>query len=167
MTAVRRIVQALHQSARDVERALGISGAQLFVLEQLAREPAESVNALAARTVTHQSSVSVVVRRLVERGLVRRSRVREDRRRVRLEITPDGAAVLRRAPITAQARLVTGLRALPARSVQRLAATLEQWLGEARIPLPAPLFFETGEGGGSARASRRPPRTRRAASSRE
>ncbi len=154
MDAVRRIVHALHRSARDVERTIGISGAQLFVLQQLAREPADSVNELAARTVTHQSSVSVVVRRLVQRGLVRRTRAPDDRRRVHLEITDAGAALLRRAPTTAQARLVAGLTAMQPRRVASLARALEQWLAAARLPSPAALFFEDGGRGSQARRRR-------------
>jgi DNA-binding MarR family transcriptional regulator len=161
MDAVRRIVHALHRSARDVERAIGLSGAQLFVLQQLEREPADSVNELAARTITHQSSVSVVVQRLVQRGLVRRSRPPGDRRRVHLEITGAGSSVLRRAPTTAQAQLVAGLNVLPPRRVQTLARALEQWLDAARFTGPAALFFEDDGRTRARRAGRAPRSTRR------
>jgi DNA-binding MarR family transcriptional regulator len=59
LDAVRRIVQALRESSRQAERQVGLSGAQLFVLQKLAESPASSVNELAARTHTHQSSVSL------------------------------------------------------------------------------------------------------------
>src|SRR3954465_9301852 len=75
---VRRLVQALRQSTVQAERETGLSGAQLFVLQQLAQTPAQSLNDLAERTHTHQSSVSVVVTRLVGRGLVSRQRSPED-----------------------------------------------------------------------------------------
>ena len=72
LDAMRRIVQALRESSRWAERHVGLSGAQLFVLQTLAETPGLSVNELAERTHTHQSSVSVVVSRLaarlVERG---------------------------------------------------------------------------------------------------
>src|ERR671938_1731164 len=68
LDAIRRLVRGLRLAARASEREAGLSAAQLFVLQQLAESPAESINELAARTLTHQSSVSVVVRRLVERG---------------------------------------------------------------------------------------------------
>src|SRR5205814_5128834 len=72
MDSIRRVVQALRVSSRAAEQRVGLSGAQLFVLQRLAASPAMSINDLAEGTVTHQSSVSVVRRRLVERGLVRR-----------------------------------------------------------------------------------------------
>jgi DNA-binding MarR family transcriptional regulator len=63
LNALRRIVRDLRLGARDAERSAGISGAQLFVLQALADERASSLNELADRTHTDQSSVSVVGRR--------------------------------------------------------------------------------------------------------
>ena len=73
MNAVRSIVRALRINTRAIESQMGISLAQLFVLQQLADRPANSLNELAERTATHQRSVSVVVRRLVDNGYVSRT----------------------------------------------------------------------------------------------
>src|SRR5579885_2556290 len=70
--ALRRLVRELRDSARLAQGRTAITGAQLFVLRALAAEPGLSINELAERTMTHQSSVSVVVSRLVARGLVTR-----------------------------------------------------------------------------------------------
>src|SRR6478736_1986575 len=88
MNAVRSIVRAFRVNTRAIELKMGISLAQLFVLQQLTERPADSLNELAERTATHQSSVSVVVRRLVDRGLVTREAAASDRRRVQIALTP-------------------------------------------------------------------------------
>src|SRR5581483_5115626 len=124
LDAIRGIVQALRISTRRAERELGVSGAQLFVLHTLAERPAASLNDLAARTFTHQSSVSVVVDRLVRRGLVSRTRSPEDGRRVMLAVTPRGQALLRSAPEIAQLRLIRALHDLPERDCRALARIL-------------------------------------------
>src|SRR5437764_3615328 len=124
--AFRRIVQALRASSLDAERRLGLIAAQLFALQQVAVQPGASVNELAARTFTHQSSVSVVVARLVERRLVAKVASRADRRRVRLAITDAGRAVLRRSPEPIQEKLLAGIAALPATARRRLAAALDE-----------------------------------------
>ncbi|WP_245919464.1 MarR family winged helix-turn-helix transcriptional regulator [Melittangium boletus] len=143
MDAIRRIVRLLRVSARASEGLVGISGAQLFVLQQLAEAGTCSINELAERTFTHQSSVSVVVRRLIERGLVSRRPSAVDGRRVEVSLTPEGHALLRDAPPMAQARLISGLRKLePARraALAEGLATLVRELGlDAEA---APLFFE-------------------------
>jgi DNA-binding MarR family transcriptional regulator len=145
LDAVRRIVQALRVSARQAERDVGLSGAQLFVLRRLADAGGEplSVNELATRTFTHQSTVSVVVQRLVRRGLVARHRSSRDARRVELTLAPAGLALLRRAPAAAQERLVAAVDAMPPAARRTLAASLEGLAnamgGDGRPPA---LFFE-------------------------
>src|SRR5579872_2847648 len=102
LDAFRRIVQALRTASRETEQRLGVSAAQLFALQQLAALPGLSINELASRTFTHQSSVSVVVQRLVDRKLVEKVSSKDDRRRLRLAITDAGRQVLRRSPQPAQ-----------------------------------------------------------------
>src|SRR5689334_4760067 len=87
LDSIRRIVQALRMYDKAAEKHVGLSGAQLFVLEKLHGGKALSLNELAQRTLTHQSSVSVVVQRLVERGLVVSCVSREDARRIELSLT--------------------------------------------------------------------------------
>ncbi|MBX6330415.1 MAG: winged helix DNA-binding protein [Gemmatimonadaceae bacterium] len=142
LDAIRRIVQALRVSARAAERRLGVSGAQLFVLHTLADAPAESLNDLAARTFTHQSSVSVVVDRLVRRHLVSRTRSPEDGRRVVLALTPSGRALLRSAPEVAQIRLISALRGLPAQDRKALARILGEVVRAMGAREAPALFFD-------------------------
>ena len=120
----RRIVQVLRTSSREAERQVGLTAAQLFALQQLAALPGASVNELAARTFTHQSSVSVVVQRLVARKLVVKVISKDDRRRVRLALTDAGRAVLRRSPEPVQKRLIAGIAALPVAQRQVLIQAL-------------------------------------------
>src|SRR5882762_3561794 len=92
LDSIRRLVRLLRVSDRQAQAELGVSGAQLFVLRELGRTPALSLNELASRTLTDQSSVSVVVTRLVEAGLVSRERARDDARRLVLGLTRAGRA---------------------------------------------------------------------------
>jgi DNA-binding MarR family transcriptional regulator len=143
MNAVRNIVRALRINTRAIELRMGISLAQLFVLQQLADKPAESLNELAERTATHQSSVSVVVRRLVDRGYVSRASAAADKRRIRIALTREGEAMLKDAPTTVQVQLMEGLRRMPADRRAELAELLEMWLVTSGIDVAAPpMMFE-------------------------
>jgi len=73
MDSLRRIVHALRVATRASERAVGLGGAQLFVLRQLSATSGQSLGDLAARTRTTRSSISEVVARLVRNGLVNRA----------------------------------------------------------------------------------------------
>src|SRR5262244_2148964 len=138
MNAVRSIVRAQRINTRAVELKMGISLAQLFVLQQLAERSADSLNELAERTATHQSSVSVVVRRLVERGLVSRTASANDRRRIEIEVTPAGRELLSGAPVTVSMELVAALRRMSRADREQLADLLERWLREAKIDFGSP-----------------------------
>src|SRR5262245_9985775 len=98
LSAVRQLVRALRVGHLEAPRRTGLSAAQLFVLHALDGEAGLSLNQLAAATATDQSSVSVVVARLVGGGQVRRRTSARDRRRLELSLTPKGRASLRRAP---------------------------------------------------------------------
>src|SRR6185436_9241289 len=147
LDAIRRIVRALRESSRAAEGAVGIGAAQLFVLHRLAASPA--LNELAARTFTHQSSVSVVVSRLVERGLLTRTRGGgEDGRRISISVTPAGRALLAKAPSAAQERLVAGLALMGAAPRHELAALLGRLVDLMALPdRSPPMFFEAAPGG--------------------
>ena len=121
---IRAIVRELRVSSRDAEQRLGIHGAQLYALQQLGDGPAHSLAELAERTRTDSSSVSVVVSRLVERGLVKRTPDSGDRRRIVLALTPAGRALVRRAPRSAHERISEAARALSARDLDALAKGL-------------------------------------------
>lgn len=129
LDSMRRIVRALGISARTAERSIGITGAQLFVLRVLDAHPAQSLNELAALTFTHQSTVSVVVDRLVSRGFVTRSRSDTDGRRVVLALTAAGRRALRHAPPPTQMRLIAAINALPPARRRELAKALKAIVG--------------------------------------
>ena len=145
LDAIRRMISLLRRSSRVTEGEFGIGSAQLFVLQQLAGAPVRSVNELAERTYTHQSSVSVVVRRLVEQGLVERRPAKDDRRRRELRLTRAGQRLVARAPVPAQILLIEGLRTLAPSDLRALADLLNRvvlQMGAAEEP-PEMLFAET------------------------
>lgn len=135
MNGIRSIVRALRLNTRAIERQLGISLAQLWVLQILKERPAESLNELAVATATHQSSVSVVVRRLVQAGFVSRATAPEDKRRVRIELTEAGRQLLDRAPKTVQVELMGGLHHLHPEHRIQLADLIRAWLTASGLDL--------------------------------
>jgi DNA-binding MarR family transcriptional regulator len=147
MDGLRRLVRALRASTVAAERAAGVSAAQLFALREIAAHPGQSLRELAERTLTTQSTVSEVVARLVEGGLVARRRDAADRRRAILVATPAGRTMLQRAPETAPERLRAGLARLSLREREQLARSLERWIDAAGLDhLPATMFFENESG---------------------
>jgi len=145
LNSLRQIVRSLRVSSRSSEQRVGLSGAQLFVLQCLARQSPCSVNELAARTATDQSSVSVVVSRLVAMGHVRRTTSKTDRRSVDLSLSRSGRALLESAPEAVQDRLIAALARLPKTELKTLSRLLSRVVvgTDAAEQVPS-LFFEEG-----------------------
>jgi DNA-binding MarR family transcriptional regulator len=141
LDSLRRIVRALRLSASETEKQAGISMAQLFVLRQLADGRPRSLVELAAETLTDPSSVSAVVRRLVDARLVSRRVSQKDSRRAQLTLTAAGKRLVARAPESVQTRLLQALGTLSPRRLQVLAAGLEH-VARAVGSGDAAFFFE-------------------------
>jgi DNA-binding MarR family transcriptional regulator len=140
---IRAVVGALSRSARSVERRTGVTNAQLFVLRELAGTEGLSLSELAARSLTQQSTVSAVVARLVEQGLVRRERAKDDRRRLRLSLALAGRRVVRDAPEPATGRLLGALDRLTTRELRSLTDGLDALTSALGIEHGAPgMLFE-------------------------
>jgi DNA-binding MarR family transcriptional regulator len=145
INGLRRIVRALELFSREVDRDFGLTAPQLWALKALAQHGPLTVGDLATHLLVHQSSVSLLIKRLEQRGLVRRVRQQADRRYVRIELTDRAVAICRDAPAPAQGRLLHGLgRMSPTRlarirqSVHDLTRAMEAEDVEARF------FFADG-----------------------
>jgi DNA-binding MarR family transcriptional regulator len=114
VNGLRRIVRAIELYSQDVLKSFGLTGPQLWAIKTLQREGPLAATMLADALAVQPSTLSILVDRLEQRGLVRRIRSREDRRFVELGLTPKGEELAARAPEAAQGRLLHGLGTLSA-----------------------------------------------------
>ena len=140
MDSLRWIVRSLRLLEAGAGRPDGLSAAQRFVLQVLLEAGRLAVGELAERTATDQSSVSVVVRKLHERGLVTREPAPLDRRKVEVALTGAGRILAASSPLPAQRVLIARLEALAPGERALLADLLERVAPrEAGI---LPMFFD-------------------------
>ena len=143
LDSIRRLVRLLRLTDRAAQSELGLSGAQLFVLHELEKTPSLSLSELAEKTRTDQSSVSVVVTRLVESGYVTRDRDKRDGRRLVLNLTKSGKAITDKSPPAAQEKIIEALERIPSADRKRFSdvfSRLIEELGESTGA--APMLFE-------------------------
>jgi DNA-binding MarR family transcriptional regulator len=142
MDSLRSIVRAIGGLSRTPAKS-GISGAQLFALRQISETPGVSLGELARRTLARQSSVSELVARLDDRGLITRTTDSADARQLHLKLTAKGRRAIADSPATAQERLISGLEMLPRTKRAELADNLEAWLvASGFADVPPTMFFE-------------------------
>ena len=143
LNAIRQLVRALRLFDREAQSKYGISAAQMFVLHALDQDEVLSLNALAERTATDQSSASVVVQRLVDGGYVSRTAKKEDRRHIELRLTPKGRAIARKSPPPAQQKILAVIENMSARDRKQFATLLESFVDEFGVQgKKAPMLFE-------------------------
>lgn len=95
LNSCRQLVSLVHKTSRATEKELGLSSAQLYVLSIIGDSAsAVSVNDLATITRTHQSSVSVVVKKLLEKEFISTRPSKEDARRLEIRILSKGKKLL-------------------------------------------------------------------------
>jgi DNA-binding MarR family transcriptional regulator len=143
LDSIRRIVQTLNTSSREIEKKLGISMAQLFVLQELTDGETFSINELASRTFTHQSSVSVVVQKLKERRLVVSKSSPSDARKMEIGISVEGKKLLRKAPNAAQNLFISAFNEMPIAKQRQLAQLMAEYTSSIVFGKATPqMFFE-------------------------
>ncbi|HEX2542024.1 MAG TPA: MarR family winged helix-turn-helix transcriptional regulator [Caldimonas sp.] len=120
----RQVFNAVKTHFQQVERKVGLGGAQVWALSVIQKSPGIGVGALAAAMNIHQSTASNLVRALVERELVTVSRDPDDRRVVQLKLLAKGARLLRRTPGPYAGVLPEALAALDARTLKRIQTDL-------------------------------------------
>jgi DNA-binding MarR family transcriptional regulator len=125
LDALRRIIRFLRLADREAEAAYGLTAAQLFVLHALSESPGSSLAELAERTLTDQSSVSIVVSRLEAKKLIARKVSARDRRRAELRLTPAGKRIMETGPVAPQPKIIAAIEALPAAKRREVVRALE------------------------------------------
>jgi DNA-binding MarR family transcriptional regulator len=140
---VRTLISALSHSARAVERSTGVTNAQLFLLQQLAGAGSLSVNDLAARARTQQSTVSIVVARLVRAGLAAKRKSAADGRIASVSLTTKGRRLVTHAPAPPTTLLLSAIEALSDRDARSLADGVGALVGALDLSPPeVTMLFE-------------------------
>ncbi|MFC6856247.1 MarR family winged helix-turn-helix transcriptional regulator [Marivibrio halodurans] len=99
LIAIRRVLRATDSHAKALGRATNLTTSQLLVLQSIADSGEMTVGEIAAEVKLAQASVTTIVDRLQQDGLVRRTRGDTDKRKVYVSVTEEGFALLKRAPM--------------------------------------------------------------------
>jgi DNA-binding MarR family transcriptional regulator len=133
LEVVPRAMRLLREEMRR-EAGAGLSVPQFRVLVFLGRTPGASLSTVARQAGIADATASVMVSRLVERGLVSRASDPSERRRVMLRLTQRGTTLLERARAHARRRMVDRLDALTGQELSAVArglALLDRAVGPA------------------------------------
>lgn len=138
----RLVFNAVKTHFQQVEKRVGVGGAQLWALSIVHDRPGIGVNELAKSMDIRQSTASNLVKTLISRELVVATRSGVDRRNVQLSALPAGHEMLLRAPGPHTGVLPQALASLDAQTLERLDEDLTQLIAalrtddrDAKVPL--------------------------------
>ena len=124
----RLIYGSMRQHFRLVEERCGMSGSQMWVLQEVQRTPEIGIGELAARLGIHQSTCSLLVDKLVSSECLEKRKQQRDQRRVGLVLAKRGHEALAALPGPAEGILPEALAAIPPVVLRTLQINLDELL---------------------------------------
>lgn len=176
LSSLRRIIRAIDLHSRELLRRYELTTPQLTCLRFLRRQGLVNTGEIARGISLGQATLTGILDRLEQRGLIARRRSTLDRRCVLVELTPQGQELVATVPVPLQERFAQRLGRLATEDRRRIDQTLEQIvdmmeateidaapmldtasslaetpaeIAAGSTPPPAPLALVSGQGGGS------------------
>jgi len=121
---LRIVFKAMQAHSKTVEKACGLSSAQLWMLYEVAQTPGLKVSQLATLLSIHASTCSNMLDKLERKDLISRDRSKTDQRSVHLYVTEAGKELLTKAPSPPQGKLSEALERLGEEQLSSLESGL-------------------------------------------
>jgi DNA-binding MarR family transcriptional regulator len=122
---LRIIIRAAQRHSAWIEKQCGVSGAQLWLMQELYEVPELRVGEIASKLAIHQTTASNLLDALVKKGYVVKQRDTIDQRVVKIALTEQGRDVIIAAPKPARGLMPEALRKLDKEKLKELNAGLQ------------------------------------------
>ncbi|MCG6872051.1 MAG: MarR family transcriptional regulator [Gammaproteobacteria bacterium] len=146
LRSLRRIMRAVDLYSRRLITEYGLSGPQLLCLRQLDNPAGMLTGELARAMSLSPATVSGILDRLEAQEFLIRERQQDDKRRVRVRLTPRGRRMVRKAPPPLEHGFLEKLNALPVRrqaQIQDSLSSLVEMMSAGDLDA-APLLITAG-----------------------
>jgi MarR family transcriptional regulator, organic hydroperoxide resistance regulator len=123
------LVHGLDRASKRMSHDLGVTGPQRLALRVIGLFPDISAGQLAHMLHIHPSTLTGILQRLIEQGLVQRTSMTSDRRRAQLRLSTRGARIDRLNTGTVEAAVSAALRQASARdraATQRVISAISE-----------------------------------------
>ena len=120
LQGVWELVHALDVRSKRMAQTLGVTGPQRLVIRVVGQKPSQTASEIAQMLGKHPSTLTGVLARLEQRGLITREVDAEDRRRARFTLTTGGKKIDRERRGTVEAATRRALTRLDGAAVEAL-----------------------------------------------
>ncbi|MCI5106669.1 MAG: MarR family transcriptional regulator [Pseudomonadales bacterium] len=133
LISVRRIMRAADLHSNFIKRTSGLTSPQLLLLKAIKKSENASIGQLSEAICLSQATATTILDRLERAGFARRVRSEVDKRKVHVELTETGKAILEDAPPPLQPQFIDQFSELKEydqtallSSLQRIADLMDQ-----------------------------------------
>lgn len=116
----RVVFNAVRTHFRQVEKQVGLGGAQVWALSLIQQNPGIGMGGIADHMDIHQSTASNLIKVLVRKELITMDKAADDRRNVQLKILPAGRKMLSKVSGPFEGVLPKALGSLSGKTLERL-----------------------------------------------
>jgi len=141
LISLRKIIHATDLQSKQVVKACGLTIPQIMVLNAIERLGDVTIKRISDDVSLSQATLTTILNRLEQRGLVERVRNTDDKRIVNARLTAAGQSALQAAPPLLHENFIQRFEALDNNRKSQILASLQQVAGlmDAEVIDAAPL----------------------------
>jgi len=146
LIAIRRIIQSVDMHSRYLVRHFGLTGPQLIILQEISKHKEVSISEIAKAVSLGQPTVTGILERLENRGLIIRRKSEKDKRKMLISITEACESLMEKAPPPMQEHFIDSFYRLQDWEQSMILASLQRivQLMDAKSIQVAPILAEAG-----------------------
>jgi DNA-binding MarR family transcriptional regulator len=146
LIAIRRIIQSVDMHSRYLVRHFGLTGPQLIILQDISKHEEVSISEIAKAVSLGLPTVTGILERLENRGLIVRRRSEKDKRKILISITEACEKLMEKAPPPMQEHFIDSFYCLQDWEQSMILSSLQRivHLMDAKSIQVAPILAEAG-----------------------
>ncbi len=129
----REIYIQAKSELKDNVKKTGLSGSQLWIMQQIYNFNGISNSELAMNLTLHVSTCSILVNKLIKKGLVEKTRSATDERKILLAITSKGKQLMAKAPKSPEGAIPSTLKKLNIEELEELNTVLTKFAKKMKV----------------------------------
>ncbi|HBF47942.1 MarR family winged helix-turn-helix transcriptional regulator [Shewanella frigidimarina] len=126
LISLRRVIRAIDIHSRQLNKLSGLTGPQLMVIQKIDQLDAPLAKQIAQEINLSAATVTTIIDRLENRGMVIRKRSETDKRKVHLSLSDAGKTLLNSAPKPLQEHFIMRYQNLEEWEQSQLLSAVER-----------------------------------------
>jgi len=125
-------IQAKSELKENVKKT-GLSGSQLWIMQQVYNFNGISNAELAKNLTIHVSTCSLLVNKLIKKNLIEKTRDPKDERKIVLTLSPKGKQLMAKAPKSPEGAIPSTLKKLNIEELEELNTVLTKFAKKMKV----------------------------------